>query len=108
MWTSFKAQKDNIAPHRFNKCFVPCSCRATNEYRDRKNLAYCVNVFFNPFLRQYFEQCGCEIDDDGYALSEMVQWIWRSAIRDGNEINIYIPSARMRALLQNWLEEVSN
>lgn len=108
MWTSFKAQKDNIAPHRFNKCFVPCSCRATNEYRDRKNLAYCVNVFFNPFLRQYFEQCGCEIDDDGYALSEMVQWIWRSAIREGNEINIYVPSARMRALLQNWLEEVSN
>ena len=57
---------------------------------ERKNLAYCVNIFFNPFLKRYFEEHGCVVDEDKYALSEMIQWIWRSAIRDGHEINIYI------------------
>lgn len=106
MWTSFKAQKERITPHRFSRCFVPCSCRATNEYKDRRNLAYCVNIFFNPFLKQYFEWRGCTVDEDQYALSEMIQWIWRSAIREGNEINLYIPSERMRALLVEWLEKI--
>jgi len=107
MWTVFKAQKSKVTPHRYSRCFVPCSCRATNEYRDRTNLAYCVNIFFNPFLKRYFEENGCDVDEDRYALSEMVQWIWRSAIRDGGDINIYVPSSRMRKLLTDWLNEVS-
>lgn len=41
--------------------------------------------------------------EDDYALSEMIQWVWRSAIRDGKEIWVYIPSRRMRELFQNWL-----
>lgn len=45
------------------------------------------------------------VDEDAYALSEMLQWIWRSSIRDGKPINIYIPSKRMRTLLMNWLEQ---
>jgi len=36
-------------------------------------------------------------------LSELIQWVWRSAIRDGNSINIYIPSSRMRNLFIEWL-----
>ncbi len=107
MWTCFKAQRDRLLPHSFTRSFVPCSCRATNEFRNRKNLAYCVNVFFNPFLKLYFQERGCQIDEDRYALSEMIQWIWRSAIRDGEKINIYIPSHRMRRLLEKWLNEVS-
>ena len=31
--------------------------------------------------------------------------IWRSAIREGNPINIYVPSSRMRSLLQRWLND---
>lgn len=107
MWTCFKAQQDRLTPPNFSRGFIPCSCRATNEYRDRKNLAYCVNIFFNPFLKRYFEERGCTVAEDRYALSEMIQWIWRSAIRDGSDINIYIPSSRMRNLLIDWLDEIS-
>ena len=46
--------------------------------------------------------------DDEYALSEMIQWIWRSAIRDGKEIWVYIPSRRMRELLKKWLLDLSS
>ena len=37
------------------------------------------------------------------ALSEMLQWVWRSAIRDDKPINLYIPSRRMRELLIDWI-----
>ncbi|MNR36774.1 hypothetical protein D3C85_1547400 [compost metagenome] len=45
------------------------------------------------------------MDQTLYALSEMVQFIWRSRIRDGKEINLYIPSKRMRELLKEWLND---
>lgn len=44
-----------------------------------------------------------KLDEDGYALSEMLQFIWRSAIRNGEPIEIYIPSKRMRELLIKYL-----
>ena len=81
--------------------------RASNEYRDRTCLAYCVNIFINPVICQYFYSKGIVVDQDRYALSTLVQWIWRSAIRDGKEINVYVPSKRMRVLLTDWIEEVS-
>ena len=42
-----------------------------------------------------------------FALQEMLQWIWRSAIRDGKPIDLYIPSERMRSLLVEWLDYVA-
>ena len=61
----------------------------------------------NPLIKKFFQQHGVEVDEDGFALSEMLQFIWRSAIREGNEIWIYIPSIRMRTLLTDWIEENS-
>lgn len=45
------------------------------------------------------------IDEETWALSELIQWLFRSAIREENEINLYIPSKRMRNLLQEWLRK---
>ena len=55
----------------------------------------------------YLTDRGVKVDEDAYALSYMVQWIWRSAIRDGEEIWIYIPSKRMRTLLINWMDSLA-
>ena len=33
-----------------------------------------------------------------------VQFIFRSAIRNGEPINLYIPSVRMRTYLKKWLD----
>ena len=65
-----------------------------------------VNTIFNVFL-QNFTTNNIAVDEDGYALSEMLQFIWRSAIRNGEEIWVYIPSIRMRNLLKQWIEENS-
>ena len=61
----------------------------------------------NPVIKKFFEVHDIEVNEDGYALSEMLQFIWRSAIRCGNEIWVYIPSSRMRELLADWIEENS-
>jgi hypothetical protein len=39
-----------------------------------------------------------------HALCEMIQWIWRSGIRRGDPIHVFVPSKRMRNLLKIWLE----
>ena len=62
----------------------------------------------NTSIYNFLKANEIEIDQNMFALSEMLQWIWRSAIRDGKEIWIYIPSKRMRTLLENWIEEVSH
>jgi hypothetical protein len=104
MWTTFKEVKNTLKGKGYTKGFVPCNSRATNEFKDRKSMAYIANRFTNPCIKQFFTANGVEVDEDAIALSELVQWIFRSAIRDGKEVNLYIPSERMRALLKEWLK----
>lgn len=103
LWTTFKSSKTNLQGKGYSRGFISCNLRATNEYGDRHYLAYCVNIFLNPIISKYFISRGVDIDEDIYALSEMLQWIWRSAIRNNQPISIYIPSERMRDLLSNYL-----
>jgi hypothetical protein len=44
-------------------------------------------------------------DEEEYALSVMLQFIWRSAIRKGEAIKLMIPSLRMHRLFTEWLGE---
>lgn len=93
------------------QCFLPCNARATNDFADRKVLAYLVNLYLNPYTKRYFQNknkvdgTNIEVDQDKHALACMLQWIWRSAIRkrEPEHIKIYIPSKRMRGLLIKWL-----
>lgn len=107
MWTTFKDSQKYLSGKGYTKGFVSVNARATNEFRNKRNLAYCSNIFLNPIIKQFFQTKDIQIYEEEYALSELVQWIWRSAIRDGNSINLYIPSSRMRTLLIDWLEELS-
>lgn len=103
MWSTYiKAQKA-VMGHGMARSFVEYNCRATNQYRSKTQLMYMCNIFFVPEIRNYFTSQGIEVDEDGYALSIMIQWIWRSAIRMGQDVWIYVPSHRMRDLLTNWL-----
>lgn len=108
LWTTFKDYKDLISGKGYAKGFLSSNTRATNEYRDRIAVAYLVNKFFNPYIKKFFIENDVEVDEDAFAVSEMLQFIWRSAIREGNEIWVYIPSSRMRMLLENWIDDVNN
>ena len=107
MWTCFKDDIHKLKGKGYTNSHVPCNCRSTNDYGERSNLVYAVNRYINPGIIAYFAQKDISIDKDLYALSEMLQWIWRSQIRNGKVINIYIPANRMRWLLIQWLHGVT-
>ena len=118
LWTSFKDYKTKLRGKGYAKefkteqlnevdnayGFLACNARATNKYAQCYNLAYCVNIYLHPAISQFFLQKGIKVNEDLFGLSEMIQWIWRSRIRNGEKINIYIPSTRMRTLLKSWLD----
>jgi hypothetical protein len=104
MWTTFLSYKNKLKGEGYTKGFVPCTARATNDYRDRFNLAYTVNRYVNPIIYGFFHDKGITIDQDAYFIAELLQWLFRSAIRDDKPINLYIPSKRARTLLIKWLE----
>lgn len=103
MWTTFKDYKSSLSGKGYTKGFVSLGARATNDYVDKKTLAYCANIFLNPIVETFFLQNNVKVDEKAYALSELIQWIWRSQIRRGDNITLYIPSKRMRDLLIQWL-----
>ena len=98
--------KQNLSKEEIKKYeqFVSCNARATELYADRYNLIYFCNRFINPFLIYYFDNKGIKLDQENYALTNLIQWIFRSRIRQGEKITVYIPSKRMRTLFIKWLE----
>ena len=104
MWTTYKDYKNKLSGNGYTRGFLVLNARATNDYANRRYLAYCCNIFLNPYIEQFFTQNNVRVDQDMHGLSEMIQWIWRSAIRNGKEIYIYVPSKRMRELLIKWLD----
>lgn len=108
MWTTFLGtngrNKDKLQPRDYKtNTFVSCNARATNKFSNKMNLVYAVNMYINPYVSRYLQTNQVDIDGDKYALVQMLQWIWRSRIRNGYDINIYIPSSRMRRLLIQWM-----
>ena len=104
LWSTFKGSVKNLRGKGFAKQHIAFNMRAKNDWRSRTKLAYLVNIFASPQKVRFFQNYGIQYDEDGYALSVMIQWIWRSAIRDGKEISLYIPSRRMRNLLIQWMD----
>lgn len=102
MWTTFKDFKMKIKGEGYTKGFVACNARATNEHKHKSCLAYCINRFSNPLVAHFFQQKKIDFDQDNYALSEIIQWMFRSQLRERKPIKIYIPSKRMRDLLTEW------
>lgn len=102
MWTVYKDYKAKIQGKGYTKGFVSCNARATNQYKDKCNLAYLNNIYINPIIYKFFTQKGVYPNQDIYALSELIQWIFRSRLRTGMSVLLYIPSSRMRRLLKEW------
>lgn len=104
MWSCIKAFEDELCPKGFKKAYIACNARATNEYRDRCHLAYLRNIYMTPTLHQFYTGMrGVKPSHDDYALAELLQWVFRSAIRDGKPVDLYLPSSRMRKLLKGWI-----
>lgn len=113
MWTTLMGETNDeksastiktlLSGKGYTSGFVSCNCRATNEYSHKKAVAYLINRFLNPMDEGFFKDKGVRVNEDLWALSELIQFLWRSAIRNKEPIFVYIPSKRMRELLINYL-----
>lgn len=105
-WTTFKERKPKLTGTKYGReeNWIPLNAKATNDYIHKRSLAYLANRFSLPVIKSYFEDQGIVVNDDVYALSEMVQWLWRSGIRRGDPVIVFVPSDRMRRLLKHWLD----
>lgn len=102
-YTTFKDYSSSVKGSGYSKGFIPVNSRATNNFSEKKSMAYLANRYYNPTITQFFEVKGIETNQDLWALGELLQWVWRGCIRNNEPMNLYVPSKRMRTLLINWL-----
>jgi len=105
-FTTFKALKGELSGKGYTKGFIPVNARATNDYSDKKSMFYLANRFMKPEYEKFFKSKSIKLDDDQWALSELIQWVWRGSIRKGEPMNLFIPSKRMRELLEEWIDDI--
>lgn len=107
LWTTYLKRRDLYKELKFNKdiCFCSCTARAMNKYAHKRNLAYMINLFPDSNINKFTEKLAHEIPfrRNIFSLSSLIQWVFRSAIRNREPINLYIPSKRMRDLFMEWL-----
>ena len=106
MWTCYERQRGKLKGNGYAKGWLPFNIKGSNEYQGRNCLMYAVNYYMQPEMEKFFTARGISIDKDQVALTELLQWVWRSNIRDKSsdkQVHVYIPSSRMRTLFTNWL-----
>lgn len=82
--------------------------RATNDHGNKDVVLHLYNRFPNENVRVYFEQHGLKLDRDRFALAEMIQFVFRSAVRNGKPITLYVGSTRMKDLFEQWLSQTDS
>lgn len=86
-------------------CWLSVHTRATNDYSHKKMVAHCYNRYPLQPIKVYLQSCGVPIDEERYAVSSLLQFVWRSRIRKGEPIVLLIPNYRMCDLFCTWLND---
>jgi len=101
--------RDVTNSRRYKSAHVAINERATNNYRECTKVAYLANIYMDVEVKRYLISMGLvspedeKILDETFALSALLQVIFRSAVREYKHIDLYLPSSRMRTLLISWL-----
>ncbi len=103
LWCCFKEALVNLKGKGYTNNFLSLGTKGTNLYAGTSVLAYTANIFMNPYIVRFLRTKNITVSEESFALGEMVQWIYRSQIRNGKPITVYVPSRRMRELLIDWL-----
>lgn len=91
--------------------FLYSKARATNEYSHVNTMVHAYNRYCNlqclSYMQDYYGEYLPDNINDVTAISELIQWVWRSAIRNGEPITLYFLSERMERLFIEWLENTT-
>ena len=83
--------------------FLPMTLRGSNSWRHKRHMAYLPNTYMNVSIKFFLQSQGLKVDEDAFCLNQTIQWVFRSAIRDGKSITLWLPSQRTRHLFMKWL-----
>lgn len=83
--------------------FLPMTLRGSNSWRHKRHMAYLPNTYMNVSVKFFLQSQGLKVDEDAFCLNQTIQWVFRSAIRDGESITLWLPSKRTRHLFLKWL-----
>ena len=86
----------------WNANWIPNTTKGTNDYAHCSHLIYLYDQYPNPYITRWLGDSSTQFKE-AYALSELIQWVWRSRVRKGEPITVYMASTRMRVLFENWL-----
>lgn len=102
-------EEEDLATNTINTyasgCWLFSESRATNLYRNRKTMIYCIDKYPQTPVKAYLQDYGYDVNNDVYALSSLLQWLFRGCIRTGLPMNVCCISTkdRMHKLLEAWL-----
>lgn len=100
---SIPIEDDRQEAEEYRQCFLAHNQRATNKFAHKACLAYLTAPLPIVPIKQFFAGHGLDYNDETFMLSTLLQWVWRSRIRNGQEILVYIPSEPLRKLFSDWL-----
>jgi hypothetical protein len=81
--------------------WIPNTTRGTNDYAHCSHAIYLYNQNINPAIGRFLNLPSSFKDD--YAITELIQWVYRTRIRKGEPITLFIGDPRMMKLLNNWM-----
>lgn len=106
-----RVNKSLVKPNSFtkdsegNSCYLSATMRATNLYKHKKVMIHCYDRYPHISVSSYLQDFGVAVDNQVFALSELLQWAWRGCIRDDQPMTLAIGSKRMYNLFKEWLEK---
>lgn len=89
--------------------WIANTTRGTNDYMHCSHAIYLWDQHPNPAFTQWLGISDQKEFADAYALSELIQWLMRTRLRDrkavDRSVTLYMPSPRMRKLLEDFIWE---
>lgn len=79
--------------------------RATNKYSDKTTMVHCYNRYPLLTVSSYLKDYKQPLDQDVFALSELLQWAFRGCLRNGEPMVLCCASQRMYDLADKWLND---
>lgn len=125
--SSFRNFKENRVPKGYHKdyywttymsflsCFtkdknickknhVACNLKATNSLSSCNLVGYFIQRHIHPDIYNFLHNKGIVLDKENYALSEAIQFIWRSNIRTDSDRDVYVffASQKLKTIFDYW------
>lgn len=108
-WTCYKGYEKALAGKNLSKNkWQPCNIKATNKLVACCIVGYFVNRFANVNVKRFLKDTGgIIVNEEELALSELIQFVWRSNIRtdDLNDVYVFIAADALLNNFSEWLKD---